>query len=34
MRHIEALKATPKTDLPVSDRAREIASAMEKGWKW
>jgi hypothetical protein len=30
--HAGALKAAPKTDLPISDRAREIAGAMEKGW--
>jgi hypothetical protein len=31
--HREALKAAPRTDLPISDRAREILRAMEKGWK-
>jgi hypothetical protein len=34
MNHLEALKHAPKTDLPISDRARAIARAMEKGWKW
>jgi hypothetical protein len=29
--HAGALKAAPKTDLPISDRAREIANAMQKG---
>jgi hypothetical protein len=33
MSHEAALKAAPKTDLPISDRAREIAKAMEKGWR-
>jgi hypothetical protein len=31
--HESALKAAPKTQLPISDRAREIAKAMEKGWR-
>jgi hypothetical protein len=33
MSHEAALKAAPKTDLPISDQAREIAKAMEKGWR-
>ena len=33
MSHAAALKAAPKTDLPISDRAREICRAMERGWK-
>ena len=33
MSHEKALKAAPKTQLPISDRAREIAKAMEKGWR-
>jgi hypothetical protein len=31
--HRKALKAAPKTELPISQRAREIARAMEKGRK-
>jgi hypothetical protein len=31
--HRKALKAAPRTDLPISDRAREILRAMEKGWR-
>jgi hypothetical protein len=31
--HAEALKHAPKTDLPIGDRAREIATAMREGWK-
>ena len=33
MDHEAALKAAPKTDLPISDRAREICRAMDRGWK-
>jgi hypothetical protein len=33
MSHAAALNAAPKTDLPISDRAREICRAMERGWK-
>jgi hypothetical protein len=33
MSHEAALTAAPKTELPISDRAREIAKAMEKGWR-
>ena len=33
MSHEAALKAAPKTDLPISDRAREICRAMERGWR-
>jgi hypothetical protein len=33
MSHTEALKHAPKTELPISDRAREICRAMEKGWR-
>jgi hypothetical protein len=32
MDHDAALKAAPNTKLPISERAREIAKAMEKGW--
>ena len=28
-----ALKRAPKTELPISDRARRILVAMEKGWR-
>src|ERR1017187_3956675 len=31
--HLAALKAAPRTTLPISDQAKEIARAMEKGWK-
>jgi hypothetical protein len=31
--HEAALKAGPETELPISDRAREILRAMERGWK-
>jgi hypothetical protein len=30
--HVEALKHAPRTELPITDRAREIGGAMEKGW--
>jgi hypothetical protein len=33
MSHEAALKAAPKTDLPISHEAREIVKAMEKGWR-
>jgi hypothetical protein len=33
MSHVEALKHSPTTDLPISDKAREICRQMEKGWK-
>ena len=33
MSHEAALKAAPRTDLPIRDRAREICRAMEKGWR-
>ncbi|QEH35352.1 hypothetical protein OJF2_39030 [Aquisphaera giovannonii] len=33
MSHAEAVKHAPETELPISDRARAIARAMEKGWK-
>jgi hypothetical protein len=33
MCHEAALKAAPKTELPISDRAREIAEAMDRAWK-
>jgi|SRR5271157_6345529 len=33
MSHGAALKAAPKTELPISERAREICRAMEKGWR-
>lgn len=32
MSHVEALKAAPGTDLPITGRAREILRAMERGW--
>jgi hypothetical protein len=31
--HVEALEHAPTTELPISDRAREICREMEKGWK-
>jgi hypothetical protein len=31
--HLEALKHAPSTELPITDRAREIARAMQKGWR-
>src|SRR5262249_38007129 len=31
--HVGGLKAAPKTRLPITDEAREIAEAMEKGWR-
>jgi hypothetical protein len=31
--HVGALKAAPRTALPISPRAREICKAMEKGWR-
>jgi len=33
MSHAAALKAAPKTDLPISERAREICRTMEKEWR-
>jgi hypothetical protein len=33
MDHEAALKHAPKTVLPISDRAREICAAMERGWR-
>jgi hypothetical protein len=33
MDHEAALRAAPKTALPITERAREIANAMEKGWR-
>ena len=33
MSHVEALKTAPKSELPISDRAREIAEAMKRGWE-
>ena len=33
MSHEAALKAAPKTELPISDRARELAKAMSRGWR-
>ena len=33
MSHTEALKAAPKTALPISEKAREICRQMEWGWK-
>jgi hypothetical protein len=31
--HAEALNAAPSTELRISERAREICRAMERGWK-
>jgi len=31
--HVEALKHAPKTALPITDQAREICMAMERGWR-
>jgi hypothetical protein len=31
--HVEALKHAPVTELPITDRARQIATAMERGWR-
>ena len=31
--HVEALKHAPSTQLPITARAREIARAMQKGWR-
>jgi hypothetical protein len=31
--HLEALKQAPSTELPIPDRARDIARAMQKGWR-
>jgi hypothetical protein len=31
--HVEALKHAPFTELPIGDRAREIARAMARGWR-
>jgi hypothetical protein len=31
--HVEALKHAPSTELPITDRAREIARAMQEGWR-
>ena len=33
MDHLAALNAAPETDLRISERAREICRAMEKGWR-
>jgi hypothetical protein len=30
---VEALKHAPSTELPITDRAREIARAMQTGWR-
>lgn len=30
--HVETLKHAPVTELPITDRARQIATAMERGW--
>jgi hypothetical protein len=32
--HVEALKAAAETRLKVSDEAKELLVAMEKGWRW
>jgi hypothetical protein len=34
MSHEAALRAAPRTDLPISERARDICMAMEAGWRW
>jgi hypothetical protein len=31
--HVEALKYAPSTELPITDRAREIVRAMQTGWR-
>jgi hypothetical protein len=31
--HVEALAQAPKTELPISERARELCEAMRSGWK-
>jgi hypothetical protein len=31
--HVEALKHAPATELPITDRARAIALAMQEGWR-
>ncbi len=31
--HVEALRHAPLTKLPITERAREICRAMEKGWR-
>jgi hypothetical protein len=31
--HLEALEHAPSTELPIIDRAREIARAMQNGWR-
>jgi hypothetical protein len=31
--HVEALRHAPTTELPITDRAREIARATQKGWR-
>lgn len=31
--HEAALREAPKTEMPISDRAREILVAMDRGWK-
>ncbi len=31
--HMEALKHAPVTELPITDRARQIATAMVRGWR-
>jgi hypothetical protein len=31
--HVEALRHAPSTELSITDRAREIGRAMEKGWR-
>jgi hypothetical protein len=33
MSHEAALKAAPATDLPISDRARQICREMGRGWR-
>jgi hypothetical protein len=31
--HVEALKYAPSSELPITDQAREIARAMQEGWR-
>lgn len=31
--HVAALKRAPVTELPITDRARQIVMAMERGWR-
>ncbi len=31
--HLEALNHAPSSELPITDQAREIARAMQEGWR-